>query len=242
MEEKELKEEAVQETDAKEAEAAEEVVEEAKPAKKVDKKAQDVPTEAAEDEEEEIIDRTQGQWFVVHTLSGHENKVKNTIEKHLTQEGDDIKVYEVLIPTEQVSEVRQGKKTTSTRKFFPGYILIRMDLYDPETKKLDEKSWYFIRQTQGIIGFIGSGDRPTPLPPDEVDALLMQASGKEEKARPKINFEIGENVRIKDGAFENFEGAIEGIDQERGKLNILVSIFGRSTPVELEFWQVERES
>ena len=191
--------------------------------------------------EGDAVNRDKGQWFVVHTLSGHENKVKNTIEKHLTREGDDIKVYEVLIPTEQVSEVRQGKKTTSTRKFFPGYILIRMDLYDPETKQLDEKSWYFIRQTQGIIGFIGSGDRPVPLPPAEVEALLMQASGKEEKARPKINFEVGETVRIKDGAFENFEGAIEGIDEERGKLKILVSIFGRSTPVELEFWQVERE-
>ena len=188
------------------------------------------------------IDRSEGQWFVVNTLSGHENKVKNTIEKHLSQEGDDIKIYEILIPTEQVSEVRQGKKTTTTRKFFPGYMLVRMDLFDKETKKLDEKAWYFIRQTQGVIGFIGNGDKPTPLPPHEVEALLEQASGKEEKARPKINFEIGETVRIKDGAFENFEGAIEGIDQERGKLKILVSIFGRSTPVELEFWQVERES
>lgn len=183
-----------------------------------------------------------GQWFVVHTLSGHENKVKNTIEKHLSREGDDIKVYEVLIPTEQVSEVRKGKKTTTTRKFFPGYILIRMDLYDSETKKLNEKSWYFIRQTQGIIGFIGAGDRPTPLPQDEVNALLMQASGQEQKTRPKIDFEVGETVRIKDGAFENFEGAIEEIDQDRGKVNILVSIFGRSTPVELEFWQIEKEA
>lgn len=187
------------------------------------------------------IDRSKGQWFVVNTLSGHENKVKNTIEKHLSQEDDDIVIYEILIPTEQVSEVRQGKKTTTTRKFFPGYILVRMDLYD-EDKKLDEKAWYFVRQTQGVIGFVGAGDKPAPLPQYEVDALLDQASGKEEKARPKINFEVGETVRIKDGAFENFEGAIEGIDEERGKLKILVSIFGRSTPVELEFWQVERES
>jgi len=197
--------------------------------------------EVQEDHELDAM-QDKGQWFVVHTLSGHENKVKNTIEKHLTREGDDIKIYEVLIPTEQVAEVRKGKKTTSTRKFFPGYILIRMDLYDPETKQLNEKSWYFVRQTQGIIGFIGSGDRPTALPPKEVEVLLMQANGEEEKARPKINFEIGETVRIKDGAFENFEGNIEGIDAERGKLNILVSIFGRSTPVELEFWQVEREA
>ncbi len=187
------------------------------------------------------ICRDKGQWFVVNTLSGHENKVKNTIEKHLRAEAD-IKVYEIMIPTEKVSEVRQGKKTTTTRKFFPGYMLIRMDLYDPETRKLDEKAWYFVRQTQGVIGFVGSGDHPSPLSSKEVDALLQQSEGVEERPRPKINFELGELVRIKDGAFENFEGTVQGIDQERGKLNILVSIFGRSTPVELEFWQVEREA
>ena len=187
------------------------------------------------------IDRSKGQWFVVNTLSGHENKVKNTIERYLSQEGDDMHIYEILIPTEQVSEVRAGKKSTTTRKFFPGYILVRMDLYD-EDKKLDEKAWYFVRQTQGVIGFVGVADKPVPLPPHEVQAIIDQISGRENKARPKINYEIGETVRIKDGAFENFEGAIEGIDEERGKLKILVSIFGRSTPVELEFWQVERES
>ncbi|MBN1865555.1 MAG: transcription termination/antitermination factor NusG [Victivallales bacterium] len=194
-----------------------------------------------QEERPEKICRDKGQWFVVNTLSGHENKVKNTIEKHLLSESD-INVYEILIPTEKVSEVRQGKKTTTTRKFFPGYILVRMDLYAPETRKLDEKSWYFIRQTQGVIGFVGSGDRPIPLSTREIDALLQQSEGVEERPRPKINFELGELVRIKDGAFENFEGTVEGIDQERGKLNILVSIFGRSTPVELEFWQVEREA
>ena len=193
-------------------------------------------------EENVEIDRSKGQWFVVNTLSGHENKVKNTIEKHLEQkENSDINIYEILIPTEQVSEVRAGKKTTTTRKFFPGYILVRMDLFDEE-KQLDERAWYFVRQIQGIIGFIGSGDKPTPLPKYEIDALLEQTSDSEDKVRPKINFEVGESVRIKDGAFENFDGAIEEIDEERGKLKILVSIFGRSTPVELEFWQVERES
>jgi transcriptional antiterminator NusG len=191
---------------------------------------------------EENLDRSLGQWFVVNTLSGHENSVKGTIERRLPQEGDGVTIYEILIPTEQVSEVKKGKKTTTTRKFFPGYLLIRMDMYDPETKELNDKAWYFIRQTQGVIGFIGTGEKPTPLPQYEVDALLAQASGESEKARPKINYEIGEMVRIKDGAFENFEGAIEGIDHDRGKLNILVSIFGRSTPVELEFWQVEREN
>ena len=187
------------------------------------------------------IDRSKGQWFVVNTLSGHENKVKNTIERHLdnTPEARD-KIHEILIPMEQISEVKQGKKTTTARKFFPGYMLVRMDLYDPETKKMDDDAWYFIRQTQGVIGFVGRGDRPVPLPPHEVSDLLDQTEGAKEQVRPKIDFEVGETVRIKDGAFENFEGAIEEIDHERGKLKILVAIFGRSTPVELEFWQVER--
>jgi transcriptional antiterminator NusG len=184
-------------------------------------------------------DRSRGRWFVLHTLSGHENKVKETIEQQLRQQGGDLPIFEILIPLEKVSEVRQGRKTTTTRKYFPGYILVRMDLYH-EDGKLNEKAWYFIRETQGVIGFIGGGDRPLPLPPHEVEALLRQATDREDRAKPKINFAVGEAVRVRDGAFENFEGSIEGIDAERGKLKILVSIFGRSTPVELEFWQVER--
>jgi transcriptional antiterminator NusG len=176
---------------------------------------------------------------VLHTLSGHENKVKETIEQQLRQQGGDLPIFEILIPLEKVSEVRQGRKTTTTRKYFPGYILVRMELYHADGK-LNERAWYFIRETQGVIGFIGGGDRPLPLPPHEVEALLRQATDREDRAKPKINFAVGEAVRIRDGAFENFEGSIEGIDAERGKLKILVSIFGRSTPVELEFWQVER--
>ncbi|OGV56022.1 MAG: transcription termination/antitermination factor NusG [Lentisphaerae bacterium GWF2_52_8] len=187
------------------------------------------------------MDRSNGQWFVVHTLSGQENKVKEGVEKQIQREDAGFGVYEVLVPTEKVSEVRQGKKTTTTRKYFPGYVLIRMDLYNPEGV-IDEKVWYFIRQTQGVIGFVGgAGDRPLPLAAYEVEDLLRQVEGREDKAKPKIMFEIGETVRIKDGAFENFEGAIEEIDSERGKLKLMVSIFGRSTPVELEFWQVGRE-
>jgi len=192
-------------------------------------------------DENVTIDRSKGQWFVVHTLSGQENRVRESIERQLALENDGFPVYEVLIPTEKVSEVRQGKKTTSTKKFLPGYILVRMDLYHAGTSDLDEKVWYFIRQTQGVLGFIGGGDKPIPLSAHEVDDLLRQAAGPEEKARPKIMFEIGETVRIKDGAFENFEGTIEEIDSERGRLKLMVSIFGRSTPVELEFWQVGRE-
>jgi len=181
--------------------------------------------------------RDRGQWFVVHTLSGHENKVRETLLRQL-ELGDQMPVFEVYIPTEKVSEVRQGKKTTTTRKFFPGYILVRMDLYDDE-HRIDEKAWYFIRNVQGVLGFLGGSNRPEPLSEAEVSDLLRQSRGEAE-VKPKIAFEIGETVRIKDGAFENFEGVIQEIDNERGKLRLLVSIFGRSTPVELEFWQVDR--
>ena len=184
---------------------------------------------------------TRGQWFVIHTLSGKENKVRDSIQRQLdSEEGQKVPVYEVAIPTEKVSEVRQGKKYTTTRKIFPGYILVRMDLYKPGTNVIDEAAWYFIRNTQGIIGFIGGSDNPVPLGPDEV-ADLFRSAAEEEQVKPKVLFEIGEVVRINSGAFDNFEGTIEEIDNERGKLKLMVSIFGRSTPVELEFWQVERE-
>jgi transcriptional antiterminator NusG len=184
---------------------------------------------------------TRGQWFVIHTLSGKENKVRDSLQRQLeSEDGKNLPVYEVAIPTEKVSEVRQGKKYTTTRKIFPGYILVRMDLYKPGTSVIDETAWYFIRNTQGIIGFIGGSDNPVPLEPAEVANLFHKAE-EEEKVKPKVLFEIGEVVRINSGAFENFEGTIEEIDNERGKLKLMVSIFGRSTPVELEFWQVGRD-
>ena len=184
---------------------------------------------------------TRGQWFVIQTLSGKENKVREALQRQLdSEDAKDIPVYEVSIPTEKVSEVRQGKKYTTTRKIFPGYILVRMDLYKPETSEVDQAAWYFIRNTQGIIGFIGGSDNPVPLGPDEVTNLFRKEEA-EEQVKPKVLFEIGEVVRINSGAFDNFEGTIEEIDNERGKLKLMVSIFGRSTPVELEFWQVERD-
>ena len=183
-------------------------------------------------------DRSKGQWFVVHTLSGHENKVRETILRQL-KNVDTVPVYEVFIPTERVSEVRQGKRITTTRKFFPGYLLIRMDLYDADGR-IDEKAWYFIRGTQGVLGFLGGSNNPIPLSPMEAEDMLRQSCTEDDVVRPKIEFEVGEVVRIKDGAFENFEGTIQEIDNERGKLKLMVSIFGRSTPVELEFWQVDR--
>ena len=178
------------------------------------------------------------QWFVVHTLSGQEFKVKQSLDKRIELEGLDDMILEVLVPTEKVSEVRHGRKTTTERKFFPGYILVRMHLYG-EDGRPNHRVWYFVRDTQGVIGFIG-GEKPVPLSDEEVADITMQTETSEEVSKPKIQFEVGETVTIKDGAFENFEGSIESVDPDRGRLRVSVSIFGRSTPVEVEYWQVER--
>jgi transcription termination/antitermination protein NusG len=182
--------------------------------------------------------KSEFQWFVIHTLSGQEQKVKDNIERRLKVEEMTDLIKEVLIPTEKVAEVKKGKKTTSTRKFYPGYILAHMKLLD-EKNQLVERSWYFVRDTPGIIGFIG-GERPVPLKPDEVNSILAQIEERQEKVAPKVAFETGEAVKVTDGPFQNFTGMIEEVDPTRGKLKISVSIFGRSTPVELEYWQVER--
>lgn len=178
------------------------------------------------------------QWFVLHTLSGQEQKVKDNIERRVKLEELQDYIGEVLIPTEKVSEVKKGKKTTITRKFYPGYVLVNMALYD-EARQLVDKTWYFTQQTPGIIGFIG-GDRPVPLRPEEVDSIMLQIEEKKDKVKPKVSYEVGETVKITDGPFLNFNGVIEEIDQEKGKLRVAVSIFGRSAPVELEFWQLEK--
>ena len=193
------------------------------------------------DEVVEKVPDDRGQWFVVHTLSGHENRVRDTILRQLRL-SDRVPVYDAYIPTEKVVEVRRGKKTTSTRKLYPGYIFVRKDLYtrnDAGLLERDQDAWYFVRNVQGVMGFLG-GDNPMPLSAQEIADIMRPAAGGETDVKPKITFNVGEVVRIKDGAFENFEGAIQEIDAERGKLKLMVSIFGRSTPVELEFWQVER--
>jgi transcription termination/antitermination protein NusG len=183
-------------------------------------------------------DQTQGQWFVVQALSGQELKAADSLRRRCKQEGAEDFLFQVEVPMEKVSEVRHGKKTTQNRKFFPGYILVRLGLYEAPGK-IDPRAWYFIKETQGLIGFIG-GERPVPIEHSEVDAILNQARPGEEVAKPKIDFIIGETVTIKDGAFENFEGSVEAVEPTRGKLRLSVTIFGRSTPVEVEYWQVER--
>ncbi len=177
-------------------------------------------------------------WFVLQTLSGQENKVKENMERRIKLEEMGEYVDEILIPTEKVSEIRQGKKSTTTRKFFPGYVLVRMNLYTDE-HALNDKAWYFAQNTPGIIGFVG-GDKPAPLREEEVATILNQIEEKKEKVKPKVSFEPGETVKITDGPFLNFSGVIEEVDPDRGKLKVSVSIFGRTAPVELEYWQVEK--
>ena len=180
----------------------------------------------------------QHQWFVIHTLSGQEQKVKESIEKRLKTEEMTEHISEVLVPMEKVAEVRNGKKTVTTRKLYPGYVFINMGLLD-DNRRVIEKPWYFIRDTQGIIGFVG-GERPTPTPGEEIESIKAQMSDSEDREKPKVHFEVGETIKINDGPFLNFGGVIEEIEPERGKLKVTVNIFGRNTPVELEYWQVEK--
>jgi len=178
------------------------------------------------------------QWYVLHTLTGQEQKVRESIQRRLKQEEMEDYVGEAIIPTERISEVKKGVRSTTTRKFFPGYVLINMALYD-QGRQLREKPWYFIRETSGIIGFVG-GERPVPLRPEEVEMILHQVDEKKEKVKPKVAFDPGETVKITDGPFLNFSGIVEEVDPHKGRLKVSVAIFGRTAPVELEYWQVER--
>jgi transcriptional antiterminator NusG len=180
----------------------------------------------------------QSQWFVLHTLSGQELKVKDNIEKRMKAEEMGEFIKEVLVPMEKVVDVRGGKKSVTTRKLHPGYVYIDMMLLD-ENKRVLHKPWYFIRETSGIIGFIG-GERPVPVSPEEIAVIKDQIADSEDTEKPKVNFEVGETIKINDGPFLNFSGVIEEIEPARGKLKVTVNIFGRNTPVELEYWQVEK--
>jgi transcriptional antiterminator NusG len=171
-------------------------------------------------------------WYVVHTQTGSEDKVKSLLEGRIATGGLAELISKVVIPTEQVSEVRSGKKKISQRKFFPGYLLVEMEL--------NEVSYLAIKSTPGITGFIGLGKKPMPLSQSEVDNILKRTAETQVKPSPKIVFEKGEQVRITDGPFVNFNGTIDAVHPEKGKLKASVSIFGRATPVELEYWQVEK--
>ena len=171
-------------------------------------------------------------WYVIHTQTGYEDRVKKALESKVKAGLAKDSIAQVLVPIEQVSEVKAGKKRISQRKFFPGYLLVEMELTD--------ESWYLIKSISGVTGFVGAGSKPLPLNESEIDAILKQAKEAKEKPTPKIVFEKGESVRVNDGPFTNFNGTIEEVNLAKGKIKVMISIFGRGTPVELETWQVEK--
>lgn len=171
-------------------------------------------------------------WYVIHTLTGQEEKVKASIESKMQEDMLKSRVFQVLIPTEQVSEVKDGKKRISLRKFFPGYVLVKMNM--------DDEAWYVVRNIPGVTGFIGTKTKPVPLLESEVNHIIKQTEERKEKPTPKVVFEKGDSVKIIEGPFINFSGAVEEVNPDKGRVKVMVSIFGRATPVELEYWQVER--
>jgi transcription termination/antitermination protein NusG len=173
------------------------------------------------------------RWFAVHAYSGFEMAVKKALYERAQQAGYEDLFGEILVPTEEVIEIRDGQKRKSERKFFPGYVLVNM--------VMTEETWHFVRDTPKVLGFIGgTSDRPAPIPASEINKILQQMQAGVEKPRPKVLFEAGEMVRVKEGPFTDFNGVVEEVNYEKNRLRVAVLIFGRSTPVELEFGQVEK--
>ena len=187
------------------------------------------------------------EWFVLHTLTGQENKVQKNILARVKLEDMGEYIGQCIIPTERVTEKKNGKTRTVTKKFFPGYVLCELALYDEARgvdengkKAIYERTWQFLRETPGVIGFVG-GDRPTPLKQQEVDAILLdKPSSGQSVARPRVNFSVDETVKITDGAFMGLTGQISMVDPDKGKLKVEVQVFGRKVPVDAEYWQVEK--
>ncbi|MFA5537501.1 MAG: transcription termination/antitermination protein NusG [Bacillota bacterium] len=170
------------------------------------------------------------QWFVIHTYSGYENKVKANLEKRVESMNMEDKIFRIMVPVEDEIQVKDGKKKTLKRKVFPGYVLVEMNMTDD--------SWFVVRNTPGVTGFVGTGAKPVPLHEAEINQILKQMGVEEPKAR--IDVELGENVRVTSGPFESFIGSVDEINTEKAKIRVLVSMFGRETPIELEFHQVEK--
>jgi len=169
-------------------------------------------------------------WYVVHTYSGHERKVKANLEKRIASTGMEDSIFRILVPTEETIEKKKGKDEVVKKRIFPGYILLQMDMND--------KSWYVVKNTPGVIGFVSGGTKPLPVEKAEVDAILSSMGEKAKKV--SVDFEVGDQVTVKDGPFEDFDGVIKEIHPEQGKAKILVSMFGRETPVELSFEQFDK--
>lgn len=170
------------------------------------------------------------QWYVIHTYSGYENKVKANLERRVESMGMEGKIFRVLVPTQEEITYKDGKKKVAKKKIYPGYVLVEMFMSDD--------SWYVVRNTPGVTGFVGSGNKPIPLHDSEVQVIMRQMGLAE--AKPRIDVEIGDHVRVTSGPFVDFTGVVEDIDPDRGKLRVIASVFGRDTPVELDFSQVEK--
>jgi transcriptional antiterminator NusG len=191
---------------------------------------------AAAEPEEEAIQEGRA-WYVIHTYSGYENKVKTNLEHRIqTMDAKDL-IFQVVVPTEDEIEIRDGQRRTVARKIFPGYVLVQMiELREDDVES--SRAWFVVRNTPGVTGFVGSGTKPVPLEPAEVKRILRQM--RVEAPKVKVGFIVGQNVRIVDGPFQDFVGQVDDINLEKGKVKVLVSFFGRETPVELDFLQVER--
>ena len=171
-------------------------------------------------------------WYIIHTYSGFEAKVKDSLRQRADAMGMASAIEEILVPTEEIVEVRDGKKRRKTRKFFPGYVLVKMEMSDD--------AWHVVRNTPKVTGFVGTGTNPVPLSEAEVARIVNQVSVAAEKPKPVLAFSVGDTVRIVDGPFSNFTGNVEEVNEDRSTLKVMVTIFGRATPVELEFLQVEK--
>ncbi len=172
------------------------------------------------------------QWYIIHTYSGFEQKVKESLRQRAEALDMEDVIGDILIPMEEVVEMRDGRKVVSSKKFFPGYILVNMEMSD--------QAWHVVKNTPKVTGFVGSGNTPTPLSQEEVDRIINQVVVSQEKPKPKFIFKEGEHVRIIDGPFSNFTGSVEEVNADKNTLKVMVTIFGRSTPVELDFLQVEK--
>lgn len=172
------------------------------------------------------------RWYVLHVYSGFENKVAEAIMEKARKKGLEDKVEEIMVPTEEVVEVKRGQRVNAERKFFPGYVLAKLDL--------DDDVWHLIKDTPKVTGFLGAGKKPSPISEKEAESLMKQIQEGIERPRPSVIYDIGEEVKVTDGPFASFNGTVEDVDEEKGKLKVSVSIFGRATPVELEYSQVEK--
>ena len=182
------------------------------------------------EEQRESITDTERRWYVIHTYSGYENKVKANLEHRIESMAMKDKIFQIVVPTEEEVELKEGRKVTTKRKIFPGYVLVEM--------MLDDDSWYVVRNTPGVTGFVGTGNKPIPLQEHEVKTIIKQM--KVETPKVKVGYSVGQSVKIIDGPFAEFMGVVDEINAERGKVKVLVSFFGRETPVELDFNQIAR--